>query len=143
MKRQLVCDIEIYVNYLLISFMDVATRQIVSFELSDRKQLDIERIQTIMRSCRIITFNGNTFDIPLIYLALTGATTEQIKHAANRIINERLMWWVVEREFGIFIPKDLDHVDLIEPNPAVMQGLKILNGRLHGPKMQDLSLIHI
>lgn len=142
MKRQLVCDIEIYVNYLLISFMDVATRQIVSFELSDRKSLDIERIETIMRSCQIITFNGNSFDIPLIYLALTGATTERLKHAANRIINERLMWWVVEREFGIFIPKSLDHIDLIEPNPAVMQGLKILNGRLHGPKMQDLPYPH-
>jgi len=138
MKRTLACDIEIYRNYLLIAFMDVATGKIVSFEKSDRSDLDYDRIRTIMRTCSIVTFNGASFDIPLIYLALGGASVAEIKAAADRIINERLRWWDAPRELGVFIPRDLDHVDLIEPNPAVMQGLKVLNGRLHGPRMQDL-----
>lgn len=141
MKRTLVCDTEIYINYFLIAFMDVATRQIVSFEKSDRAELDVERIHQIMRSCRIVTFNGLTFDAPIIYLALNGATVAELKAAANKIINGNIRWWDVGRELGVWPPK-IDHVDLIEPNPAVMQGLKILNGRLHGPWLQDLPYPH-
>lgn len=148
MKRELACDIEIYVNYFLIAFMDCATGEIVTFErrvLPDGSVVgywDERRIRTIMRSCRIVTFNGLTFDIPLIFLALNGASVAEIKAAANRIIGEGLKWWDVERALGVFVPRDLDHIDLIEPNPAVMQGLKVLNGRLHGPKMQDLPYPH-
>lgn len=148
MKRNLACDIEIYVNYYLIAFMDCATREIVTFEkrvLPDGSVVgnwDEQRIRTIMRACRIITFNGQTFDIPLIYLSLNGVPVAELKRAANRIIGENLKWWDVERALGVFIPRDLDHIDLIEPNPAVMQGLKVLNGRLHGPKMQDLPYPH-
>lgn len=143
MKRTLAFDIETYTNYFLAAFMDLATGKIVTFELSDRKPtLDKDRLRQIMSSCRIITFNGNAFDIPLIYLALNGAGAAEIKAAANRIITERLKWWDAARELGVFIPHDLDHIDLIEPNPAVMQGLKVLNGRLHGPKMQDLPYHH-
>lgn len=46
--------------------------------------------------------------------------------------------WDVCREFGIVIPRNLDHIDLMEPNPAVRTSLKTLNGRLHGKRMQDL-----
>ncbi|MEM0925825.1 MAG: hypothetical protein AAGJ83_07295, partial [Planctomycetota bacterium] len=82
---------------------------------------DVENIRTIMRSCQIITFNGAAFDIPLIFLALNRASVAELQAAANRIIHERLKWWDAPRELGVFIPSTLDHIDLIEPNPAVMQ----------------------
>lgn len=145
MKRQLACDIEIYVNYYLIAFQDIATGKIRTFEQRiDPKtgevtgNFDEEAVRTIMRACQIVTFNGMAFDVPLIFLSLNGASVSDIKGAADRIIMERIKWWDVPKVFDIFIPRDLDHIDLIEPNPAVMQGLKVLNGRLHGPKMQDL-----
>lgn len=141
MKRTLSCDIEVYQNFFLIAFMDVASRQIRYFEMSDRCDLDADRIRTIMRSCQIITFNGLNYDIPLIYLALTGAKLGALKAASNRIINENMKWWEVPKALGVWLP-EIDHVDLIEPNPAVMQGLKVLNGRLHGPRMQDLPYHH-
>ncbi|WOE76368.1 hypothetical protein [Alterisphingorhabdus coralli] len=144
MKRQVANDIEIYENYLLIAFQDVADGEIVTFEKRVCPQtsdvtgnFDDERIHRIISSCQIITFNGMAFDVPLIYYALGGATVGSIKRAANRIIHEGLKWWNVAKELNIYIPQ-IDHIDLIEPNPAVMQGLKVLNGRLHGPKMQDL-----
>lgn len=143
MKRTLACDIEVYPNYFLIAFMDTANGKIVSFEKSDRSELDIDRITTIMRNCRIVTFNGQTYDIPLIFYALTGASLGDIKRMSNRIIDEGIKWWDVGRELGVYVPNWLDHIDLIEPNPAVMQGLKVLNGRLHGPRMQDLPYHHM
>ena len=145
MKRQLACDIEIYVNYYLIAFRDIATGKVRTFEQRVDPEtgectgnFDEETVQTIMRSCQIVTFNGQSFDIPLIYYSLNGASVAEIKCAANRIINERMKWWEVPKALGVFIPKTLDHIDLIEPNPAVMQGLKVLMGRLHAKKMQDL-----
>lgn len=143
MKRTLVCDIEIYVNYLLVAFIEIATGKLVTFEIrdGDRSRFDAERLATIMRSCRIVTFNGMAFDVPLIFMAIDGKSTADLKAAANRIINEGLRWWDASRELGVFIPA-IDHIDLIEPNPAVMQGLKVLNGRLHGPRMQDLPYPH-
>lgn len=152
MKRELGCDTEIYENYFLIAFEDVNTRERVTFDkrvhargpnlFHEEGTFDAERVRTIMSRCTVITFNGLAFDAPIIYLALSGATVAEIKRAANRIIGERLRWWDAPRELGVFIPKGLDHIDLIEPNPAVMQGLKVLNGRLHGPRMQDLPYPH-
>ena len=149
MKRTLANDIEVYRNYFLVAFMDVATGEIRTFEMFQEhpggpveSDFDPDRLMTILRSCRIVTFNGQAFDIPLIFLALNGTPLGMLKDAANRIINEGLKWWDAGRELGVFIPNWLDHIDLIEPNPAVMQGLKVLNGRLHGPRMQDLPYPH-
>lgn len=66
----------------------------------------------------------------------------EIKEAANHIITSGIKWWEVERELGVTIPKWLNHIDLMEVNPAVRQSLKVLNGRLHGRWMQDLPYHH-
>lgn len=149
MKRTLANDIEVYENYFLVAFMDIATGQIVTFERFQEHpggpvegNWDPDRIQTILRSCQIVTFNGKTYDVPLIFLALAGTSLADLKASSNRIINQNLKWWDAGRELGVYIPDWLDHIDLIEPNPAVMQGLKVLNGRLHGPRMQDLPYPH-
>ena len=143
MKLTLYCDIECYENYFLLAFQDRASKRLLTFELSERTgPLDEERIRTILRNNLIVTFNGLSYDAPMIYLALNGASNSQLKAASNKIIMGGLKWWEVGRELGVFIPPDLDHIDLIEPNPAVMQGLKVLNGRLHGPRMEDLPYPH-
>ena len=149
MKRTLANDIEVFPNYFLVAFMDVGNDQIRTFEMFQEhpggpveSTIDRERVLTILRSCRIVTFNGQAFDIPLIFKALDGASLAELKDASNRIINEGLKWWDAGRELGVFVPNWLDHIDLMEPNPAVMQGLKVLNGRLHGPRMQDLPYPH-
>ena len=45
------------------------------------------------------------------------------------------------RIFGIDIPR-MNHIDLIEPQPNAWASLKMLNGRLHGKRMQDLPYHH-
>jgi hypothetical protein len=56
---------------------------LLQFEMSDRSELDKERLKRILLSHRIITFNGLTYDLPLIYYALEGATNEQLKRRAT------------------------------------------------------------
>lgn len=65
-------------------------------------------------------------------------TNAELKLASDRIIQSNIRWWDVERELGIEIPRNFDHIDLIEPQPNPFASLKILNGRMHGRHMQDL-----
>lgn len=135
----LLCDIEVYRNYFLIAFKRVRDGKVLTFELSERcPELDVDRIRSIMLGHRIITFNGMSFDVPLIFYALSGATNEQLKRGCDQIINGRVKYWEVENLLGITVPGRLDHVDLIEPQPNAWASLKTLQGRMHGKRMQDL-----
>lgn len=134
---ELACDVEVAVNFFLVAFKRISDGKILTMEQSDRRQLDKRRLAKILRQNRIITFNGRTFDLPIIYLAIAGATNAELKLATDRIIKGNLKWWDVERELDVHIPK-LDHIDLIEPQPAVIASLKTLHGRLHGKVMWDL-----
>lgn len=141
-RKAAVLDIEIFANFLLISIKLVGEDKTVNYILDETRTPDWERLRTVLRKYTIITFNGETFDIPLVFLAMSGTSVAKIKAAANRIITTGLKPWNAADAIGVFVPKWLDHVDLIEPNPAVRQGLKVLNGRLHGPWMQELPYPH-
>lgn len=132
------CDVETYRNIFYVAFKRQRDGRRIGFEFSDRSDLDRKRVRNILRKNTIVTFNGMTYDAPIIFLALSGASNEELKRASDRIIRGGIKWWDVQDEIGIRIPKWLDHIDLSEPNPAVMQSLKMLNGRLHGRRLQDL-----
>ena len=88
----------------------------------------------------IVTFNGANYDLPLLWHVIKGADNAAAKKASDEIIRERIPRWEVERRLGIRIPQELAdrHIDLIEPQPNAFAGLKALNGRLHGNRLQDL-----
>lgn len=133
----LACDIEVAKNFFLVAFKRISDGKTLTMELSDRSTLDRRRLAKIMRQNLIITFNGMTYDVPMIYLAISGATNEELKLASDRIIKGGLKWWDVGRELDIQVP-NINHIDLMEPNPSVRKGLKTLHGRLHGKVMWDL-----
>jgi hypothetical protein len=136
----LACDIETYAGFFLVGFKRRDDGKVLQFELSDRSTIDLERLRRIMLQHRIITYNGQGYDVPLIYYAIDGANNAQLKKASDRIIQGNVRYWDVERLLGIEVPRALDHVDLIEPQPNAFCSLKTLNGRLHGKKMQDLPI---
>lgn len=141
-KPAVACDIECYRNYFLVGFKRVSDGKLLQFEFSERSTFDRERLKRILLTHRVITFNGLTYDIPLIYYALDGATNEQLKRASDRIIQGNVRYWDVEDLLGIRIPRELDHIDLIEPQPNAFAALKLLAGRLHSHTLQDLPYEH-
>lgn len=141
-KKAAVLDIETYPNFMLISIKLIGEDRLVNYIFDETRKPDWDRLRTVLRKYTIITFNGINFDMPLVFMAMDGATVAEIKEAANRIITTGIKPWDVCDALGVYIPKWLDHIDLIEPNPAVRQGLKVLNGRLHGPWMQELPYPH-
>lgn len=130
-------DVETYRNFFYIGIKRKEDGRRVGFEFSPRADFDRARVRQIMRNNVTVGFNSGPYDLPMIFLALTGTSNEKLKVASDRIIKGGLRWWEVEDALGIKIPK-IDHIDLFEPNPSVKDGLKALNGRLHGKLLQDL-----
>ena len=86
---------------------------------------------------RIVTFNGNNYDLPMISLALTGAQHAELKAASDKIIMDGLKPWHIAAAYEVPQINLPHHIDLIEVAPGVAS-LKIYAGRLHAPVIQDL-----
>ena len=120
-------------------FGNVATGNTRAFELFADNPLDMDTIRSIVAKFTLVSFNGNNFDMPLLSLALSGATNQAIKNASDAIILNNLRGFALERKFKFKTMTKVDHIDLIEVAPG-MVSLKIYGGRLHCKKMQDLPI---
>lgn len=138
MRPVCVFDSEVYTNWTLFLFRNVETRETFSFE----HPMDLPRLRHVIKTHRLITFNGIGYDIPILMLALKGADAARLKYASNRIIQQHLKPWNFEKEFDVKLdPPGLDHVDLMEVAP--MKGsLKVYGGRMHSRYIQDLPIDH-
>jgi len=138
-KTTLVMDIECYIDYFLVMFRRVDTGTTRVYEMFDGQRLDTEEIRRIMHTFRVVTFNGNNYDLPMLAYALTGVSCAKLKEASDTIIVGNLRGWQFEQQMGIKVPLEWDHIDLIEV--AFGQGsLKLYGGRLHSQKLQDLPI---
>ena len=139
MKTVLAMDIECYVNYFLVMFRRVDKDTVRYYEQFDGQKLNTAEIKRILREYKIVTFNGNNYDMSILMLALTGASCEKLKEASDAIIVGQLRNWQFEQQFNVKVPAYVDHIDLIEP--AFGQGsLKLYAGRLHSKRLQDLPI---
>lgn len=133
-----VLDTEVFHNYFLVAMKDVATGNVMTME----HPLDMERLKKIIKAYRIITFNGIGFDIPILFYAMTGVSTEDLKRASNYIIQNNAKPWNFAQKYGVELHNQfLDHVDLMEVAP-LKGSLKLYGGRMHSKVIQDLPIPH-
>lgn len=132
-------DTECYVNYFLAMFMTEDGRT-AALEMFDDQPLDTDALRRILTHPALehTSFNGNSYDIPMLRYALSGASCAELKALSDEIIVNELRPWDVEKRYQL-PTLEIDHVDLIEVAPG-MNGLKTYGGRLHLPKLQDLPL---
>jgi len=135
---QWIMDIECYVNYFLVKFMNVVTEEFIDFEMTSTVPLDCKRIIHILENNEIITFNGNKYDMPMLRYALSGASNQQLKWASNELIQTDISVHTFI-EVNRLPEIKIKHIDLIEL-PIGIVSLKIYGGRLHCQKMQDLPI---
>jgi hypothetical protein len=140
-RPECVCDSECYVNYWSIGFQATDGRRRV-FELFDGNPLDRQGIATIFRNWRVYTFNGQKYDIPMIMLAMSGASNAELKQFSDDLIQSGVPHWTLMQRKGLTVPDYIDHVDLmnVSPGAPTMPSLKIYAGRLHSRKMQELPI---
>lgn len=135
-QSQMVFDVECYVNYFLVCFRSLKCKKVVYFEMYDGCELDTRKLAWLLRNYCLIGFNSRAYDLPIIQLALAGATNVQLKEASDKIILQDASAWDIVR--GWEVEKiEYDHIDLIEVAP-LMSSLKIYGGRLHANRMWDL-----
>ncbi|MER2552591.1 MAG: hypothetical protein ABTQ28_04920 [Thauera sp.] len=138
MKPVLVFDTEVYRDYFLVAFRNVATGNVVHFERLPDQEIDAAKVQRVLAAYTLVSFNGNHFDLPVLAMALTGAECSKIKDVADAIIVGKKKHWEIYREYGL-TQFEIDHIDLIEVAPGQV-GLKQYGGRLHAPTLQDLPI---
>jgi len=134
--RTLMCDVECYRDYFLVKFLGSDGSVVAEFEQFDGHPLDIEGTRRVLLTHRIITFNGNHYDMPVMAYALSGATCAQLKQAGDMIIHQNMQPWQFYDQMRVD-PIPCDHIDLIEVAPG--QGsLKAYGGKMHSKRLQDL-----
>lgn len=131
-----VFDVESYENFFYVAFKCIRTGKVVAFEDSPCSVIDTNRLRWMLWRFGIIGFNSANYDLPIICCALKGMNASQLKEITNKIINNGLKSWQIEKEYNLKIPK-VNHIDLIEVAP-LMASLKTYAGRLHCKRMQDL-----
>lgn len=131
-----VFDIESFSNYFLIAFKHVLTHKVVTFEDSEHKDINHDKLEWFIFRFLIIGFNSNSYDMPMMCKALQGLSCNELKNVSDKIINENVKVWNQESVLGFTRPT-LNHIDLIEVCP--LEGsLKAYGARLHTERLQDL-----
>ena len=130
-------DVEVYPNYFLVVFYNPDER--VVFELTEGGPGIHNRLADMLLSeARIVTFNGEGYDLPICTLAAKGKSPSELYKASGNIING-MRAWQFYRHYGLNWPKMFMHIDLM--NVVPLKGpLKQYAGRLHAEKLQDLPL---
>lgn len=134
--KQMIMDIECYPNYFLVKFLNPVDDKVFEFEMTQYFPLDCEGIKAIIRKYEIVTFNGVKFDMPILRLALTGASNLELKDACDDLIQTEIRTWQFEKKHDLPTFK-VKHIDLIELCIGIVS-LKIYAGRLNCKVMQDL-----
>ncbi len=140
-RPECVTDSECYVNYWSIGFRATDGRRRV-FELFDGNPLDRQGIATIFRNWRVYSFNGIRYDVPMIMLAMSGASNGELKQFSDDLIQSGVPYWTLMNRKNLTVPDYIDHIDLmnVSPGAAQMVSLKMYAGRLHSRKMQELPI---
>jgi len=134
---RVVLDCEVYKNYFLVAFKNVETGRTFYVESFNDSEMNLDAIRSVMRKNTTVSFNGLSFDLPIIIFALVEKTNIEIKRLSDTIIRSKLPVWQICKSEKIILPREWDHIDLIEVAPG-QASLKIYNGRLYGKRMQDL-----
>ena len=154
-KTAITCDVECYPNYFLVTLYRVSDGATVFFDMHNEVLNTLERphtlenLRSMLQRYTVVTYNGNYYDLPLIYMFISGCNNQTLKEYSDsgcnnqtlkeysdRIIHERIKPWEIERIYKDF---SIDTIDLIDLCP-LQSTLKIYGGRLHTKTMQDLPL---
>ena len=135
----IIIDTEIYSNYFLLSCLHVPTGKILHFESHNDSPLDVKAIMAIMSRNTTVSFNGLSFDLPIITAAVRGWDNTKLKNLCNAIIKSNLPAYKIVRDAGITVPAKWDHIDIIGVAPG-QASLKIYGGRMHSKRLQDLPI---
>lgn len=142
-RPELELDVENLVGFFSAQFRNRHTGALIKFVRhfgSDPAMFNLQHLVDLLATHTIVTFNGNNYDLPIVVLALHGATNELLKEAGDDIIVRQLKPWQFYKKYQVEVPHYIDHIDLIEVAAGIRIGLKMYAGRMHYETMIDLPV---
>jgi len=136
-------DIEIYENFLLIAFKSYSTGKVVFIEQSPEVALDKNKLFWMVSNLQLVGFNSIHYDQWILWGALAGKWTEELKALSNAIIIGEMRSKEIESTFN-FKCGYFNHIDLQQVAPAASQrlSLKHYGARIHSQRLQELPVDH-
>lgn len=138
-----IIDTECYKNYWLFLAVNHKTGSSLEIELFGEKsklsEEQVKKIKRLLSSQETISFNGLSYDIPMIYAATQLWDCEKLHKLSTKLITDQRSTWQILKEHKLFTPSYDNHIDIIEI-PIGQASLKIYGGRIHTKKMQDLPI---
>lgn len=123
-------DVETYDNFFVICLKRFADGKKLVFERSRRCDFEPSDLARALYGNTAITFNGSSYDLPMIAAAARGAVNSALMRLSVKLVED-------PRSTSEEKPR-FDHIDLMNPNPSVRQGLKMIAARLHCRFVVDL-----
>lgn len=134
----MIYDVETYKNYFIVSFKDMESNKVVSFERSPDSDFDGQRLMWMMFKFCTIGFYSLSYDLTMVCAAAAGFSCATLKAISDAMIVQNERPRDVAKQFGFRIPYDLlNQIDLVEVAP-LEGGLKLYAARLQAPRLQDL-----
>lgn len=130
-------DVECYPNFFMVAFRHCDSGRIVIVEASATAALPIKKLYWLMYRFQLYSYNGNGYDLLMIAGALSGASPPTLYEMSKSIIVGNLRKWDFEKKWGVFIPDNLNHVDLQEVTP-LRASLKMRGAQMHSATIWDL-----
>lgn len=135
-KHKLIFDIESYPNYFLIGFKSVTLPKCTFLEIKNNSEIDLAKLNWILNNFCLISFNGIHYDMAIATIVAAGRGCLSAYAATSAIIDYNQKSYEVLRSYKLKKLK-VDHIDVKEVCPG-SGSLKILGGRIHTKRMQDL-----
>ncbi|QYW02504.1 DNA polymerase [Stenotrophomonas phage Silvanus] len=130
-------DVECFENWFLIGITCAVTRQRWDYHMVPGTQLDVASVRALLQHFQMITFNGGHYDEMMVVAALAGWNNAQLKELNDTIIKSGKPDWMIRKDFNLWRPDYIDHIDVMSVIPGIPISLKMNAARLHVQKMQD------
>ena len=91
----IVLDVECYSDYFLVMMKQIGTAKVRHFELYEGHVPEYSKILSIMINCTTVSFNGISYDLPVIKAMTEGFANEDIYNLSKEIITSNLPSWSV------------------------------------------------
>lgn len=134
--QELVFDIEIFKNFLFIAFKVVGKNYVIVFSADENYELSADWLRWFVHRHKLIGFNSENFDMPILTYAMTGAPIKAIHEVCNKIIKDNLRSYEFYKDFQIEKLK-IYHTDLMQVCP-LKGGLKLYGARLHAHSIEEM-----
>lgn len=131
-------DVECFINYFMVAFRSLDNNKVAVFEQQPGTTMNLPKLRWFLENFCIVGYNSKGYDVPMLMLALAGASCKKLHDATIDIIQNGVRYYDFYKKHKLREPR-LDHIDLIEVAP-LMGSLKLYAGRLHTQRMQDLPI---